>query len=80
MNDIPTDLFAWADRPQTVVDFRARRETLPRYERLHPLRHYDIAVARMERRIPPAPILRFPAIHPASPGSYTGGPLEVARR
>ena len=35
MIDIARDLFDWADRPQTVVDFRHRRERLPRYARLH---------------------------------------------
>ena len=76
MIDIPADLFAWADRPQTVVDFRHRRETLPRYERLHPLRHYDVAVARQRGQMPPCPIIAFPDRHPASPGSYSPEPTR----
>lgn len=80
MTEIPADLFAWADRPQTVVDFRSRRERLPRYERLHPLRHYDRAVARQRGEMPPAPIIAFPDRHPASPGSYSPGPAARAQR
>lgn len=74
MIDIARDLFDWADRPQTVVDFRHRRERLPRYARLHPLRHYDRAVARQRGQLPPCPIIAFPVPHPASPGSYSPEP------
>ncbi|MCP6135163.1 hypothetical protein NL393_38890, partial [Klebsiella pneumoniae] len=69
----------WADRPQTVVDFRTRRETLPRYERLHPLRHFDRAMARRAGTMALAPILRFPLIHPAAHLAYVDRPSRAQR-
>ncbi len=47
--------------PASVVDFRARRETLPRFI-LHPMRDLDCMdrwIDRKAGRIPPAPIISF---------------------
>lgn len=75
MSDFPTDLFDWANSrpPETVIDFATRRERLPRWHqiRMQPLAGYDRAVARQRGQLQPAPILPFPPLHPASPGSYT---------
>lgn len=84
MIDIPPDLFAWAERrpPEKVVDFDARKKTLPRWHRLRlkPLAYYDRAVARQRGQLPPCPVIAFPVPHPASPGSYSAGPPRQVQR
>lgn len=61
-----------------VIDFLNRREDLPRYIlcRPPPFFHIDRAIARKEGRLPPAPILRLPVKHPASPGAYQPEPTR----
>ncbi|MFC5392830.1 hypothetical protein [Bosea vestrisii] len=75
------DLFAWADEQaipaSSVVDFRVRRERLPRWRHLEerkPYRNLDLIIDRQDGRAAPVKILRFPGRHPASPGSYSPEP------
>lgn len=81
MTDIATDLFAWAENQphRSVVQFLDKRKTLPRWQaiRLKPLAGYDRAVARENGEMPPAPILRFPRPHLASPGSCPPKPQRT---
>lgn len=83
MSEIATDLFAWADQqpPETVVDFAVKRKTLPRWREMRktPLAGYDRAMARKAGKLAPAPILRFPVIHPAGHLAYVDGPARAHR-
>jgi hypothetical protein len=83
MTDIARDLFDWADRrpPEAVVDFDEKRRTLPRWRELRktPLAGYDRAMARKSGKLAPAPVLRFPVIHPASHLAYVDGPARAQR-
>lgn len=81
------DLFAWADAQaipaSSVIDFRARRERLPRWRQLEerkPYRNLDLIIDREDGRAAPVQILCFPNRHPASPGSYSSGPAARAQR
>ncbi|HEV7337598.1 MAG TPA: hypothetical protein VGO06_16630 [Bosea sp. (in: a-proteobacteria)] len=73
------DLFDWAASrtPEKVIDLKARREMMRRWP--DRLAGFDLAMARKKGKLPPAQIIRFPPLRPASPGSYSGGPLERAR-
>ncbi|MGO4173747.1 hypothetical protein [Bosea sp. TAF32] len=80
------DLFAWADAQaipaSSVVDFRARRERLPRWRRLEerkPYRNLDLIIDREDGRAAPVQILRFPLIHPAAHLAYVSEPTRALR-
>lgn len=74
----PIDLHAaQASGPEPVIDFRERRETLPRFI-LHPMRDLDCMdrwIDRKAGRIPPAPIISFGRrARPPDTGPDSGAP------
>lgn len=79
----PSASSAEAPRPHAqIVDFIERRETLPRFILCQPapFAGLDREIARKEGRLQPAPILRLPNRHPASPGSYGNDPPRQVQR